>query len=137
MSSLPPPVGYGRTPPAGLKMPIPPSFHPIPRTSEEAHYRASEWLYAWLDEDPQARAGYVAHEGSFEALCVAAAPLFTNGALSIELAAVDGERGRMYAATVIGIVDPRSGVHHLRYGPGATGDPIAALRALGEELGAA
>lgn len=137
MSSPQPPVGYGRTPPAGLKMSPPPSRYAIPTSPEEARYRAREWLYAWLDEDPQARAGYVAHEGSFEALCAAAATLFALGALSIELVAVDGERGRMYAATVIGVVDPKSGVHHLRYGPGATGEPVAALQAIREELDAA
>jgi len=134
VSSPQPPVGYGRTPPAGLKMS--PPLHPTPTTPEEAHYRASEWLYAWIDEDPQARAGYGAHEERFEALCAAAVPLFAHGALSIELAVVDGERGRMYAATVVGIVDPKSGVHHLRYGPGATGEPEAALRAISEEIAA-
>ena len=115
----------------------PPSRYAIPTSPEEAGYRASEWLYAWVDEDPQARAGYVAHEEHFEALRAAAVPLFAHGALSIELVTSDGERGRMYTATVIGIVDPKSGVHHLRYGPGASGEPVAALRALCEELDAA
>ena len=114
----------------------PPSRYVIATSPEEARYRAREWLYTWIEEDPQARAGYVAYEGSFEALCAAAVPLFAHGALSIELAVVDGERGQMYAATVVGIVDPKSGVHHLRYGPGATGEPEAALRAISEEIAA-
>lgn len=133
MSGGPPPIGYGRTPPLGLTWNV--TSPDAPLDAREADHRATEWLYDWVANDPEVRAGCVAQESQWSAMHALASDLFRTHIIGIELSPV--AEGTGYVARLLGYRDPQSGVYHMRYGPGGVGDPCGALQLIAEEIGRA